>query len=723
MITFKNSFFYLHTEKTSYVMRLVGNRILTSVYYGARIKEDNLKAYSLMREIAFATKVPAGDKEVSAETIPQEMPTFGRGDFRLAAIEVATPDGRRVNQLEYVSHKIIKGKPRFEGMPQLDVNVDDVDTLEIVMRDEISGFEATLSYSVFEKENVIARRTDIKNISRQTLKIASAASAAIDFESRVFDMVTLKGGWAKERSAERYPLHQGISSVESRRGSSSHHLNPFAALCSREATEDFGDVYGFTLVYSADFKISVESDQFDSVRVIIGINPETFEWTLAPGESFTTPEALLTYSAEGFCGMSHAFHSVCRNHLGKCADDKLVHPIVINNWEAMYFSLNEEKINKFINDCAGLGIDTMVLDDGWFGRRDNDDSSLGDWFVDKKKFPNGLGGIIETCRKNNMKFGIWFEPEMVSPDSELFRTHPDWCIHVKGRQPIEARQQLILDMSRKEVVGYLFESISKILSEYDISYVKWDMNRNITDNGSDWLYGRQGEHAHRYILGVYELMDRLTKAYPDVFFEGCSGGGGRFDFGILYYMPQIWTSDDSDAIERLRIQYGTSYVYPPSTMVAHVSACPNHQTGRVTPFKTRGEVAQMCNFGYELDVGLLSEEERKQIISQTAKHRELEDLIKNGRYFRLLNPFEGKLCAWELVSGEKDKAFVTLVSVQKTANDKGFYLKLKGLDPDAVYTVSQMDTTLYGATLMNVGIPIIPPLGEYESRCFDIVKK
>ena len=718
----ENRTFYLETEKTSYIMRILENNVLCHCYYGSKIASDDMQYYNLFKFLDFASVFPVEGKHASFDALPQECPTSGRGDYRAPAVVLENELGRKVNALTYKNHQILGGKPSFSEMPQLDASEKDCETLKIILEDSVNGFEVVLYYSVFAKENVIARRTEIKNTSDKKLKILNAASLCLDMELKGFDMITLEGAWGRERHIERYPLHHGMASVESRRGASSHQLNPFAALVTKNTDEDYGEVYAATLIYSGDFKISAEKDHYGNTRFLAGLNPETFSWELKAEERFVTPEALLVYSKEGLGGMSKAFHAVCRNYLGKSADKNIKHPIVINNWEAMYFDITEEKLFQFIQECKGLGIDTMVLDDGWFGHRTCDDSSLGDWFVDKNRFPGGLYNVVKCCKDNGMKFGIWFEPEMISEDSELFKAHPDWCIHAEGFKPVEARNQLVLDMSRKEVCDAIYEQVAAILTEYDISYVKWDMNRHITDNGSAWLSpNRQGEHAHRYILGVYYLMDRLTKQFPKVFFEGCSGGGGRFDFGILYYMPQIWTSDDSDAVERLKIQYGTSLVYPPSSMVAHVSACPNHQTGRITPFKTRGDVAQICNFGYELNVGSLTEEEKEMIKEQTAKHRELEELVGEGDLYRIHNPFEGNTCAWQLVSKDKMKSYVVFVRVNAEPNYKPEYLRVKGLDADKTYTVKQLGITVKGSTLMNAGIPILIGTQDYKSLTFDII--
>ena len=716
-----NKTFYLETEKTSYIMRILENGYLYHCYYGRKIGQDEMKYHTLFKNLDFASVFEMEGTRASLDSMPQECSTRGRGDYRTPSVCVENEFGQSVNELVYKTHQIIDGKPKFAEMPQLDADEHACQTLEVVLEDVVNGFDVSLYYSVFEKENIIARRTVIRNGSNKELKILSVASLCLDLENCEMEMVSLEGAWGRERHIERYPLHHGVTSIESRRGASSHQLNPFAALVTPNTTEDCGEVYATTLVYSGDFKILAEKDHYGNTRFLAGLNPETFCWVLESGETFVSPEALLTYSSEGLGAMSHSFHEVCRGYLGKSADKNIKHPIVINNWEAMYFDISEEKLCKFIEDCKGLGIDTMVLDDGWFGHRMADNSSLGDWFVDQNRFPEGLHKVVQCCKDNGMKFGIWFEPEMISEDSELYRQHPDWCIHAEGFKNVEARQQLVLDMSRKEICDAIYDQMAKILTEYDISYVKWDMNRHITDNGSAGLSAKQqGEHSHRYILGVYSLMDRLVRNFPHVFFEGCSGGGGRFDFGILYYMPQIWTSDDSDAMERLKIQYGTSLVYPTSSMVAHVSACPNHQTGRVTPFKTRGDVAQICNFGYELNVGMLSDEEKDMIKEQTARHRQIESLIMEGDFYRLRSPFEENVCAWQLVSKDKKTSYAVYARNNAVPNYKPEYLKFKGLDPEQVYCVEQLGIEVKGSTLMYAGVPVLIGAEDYKTITFDI---
>jgi len=713
--------FYLETANTSYVMRLLPNGWLAHVHYGKKVGRDDFHYYELFANQCFSPLIWQEGKMCSSDTVPKEYAAYGRGDMRGASFAAAGEDGRSIGELYYVNHKILTGKPLFAGMPQLDAHSEEAETLTITLRDEVSGCETDLYYSVFEKEDIISRRTVVRNVTDKTVQIENAASAMVDMESAEFDFVTLAGAWGRERYVQRNPLQMGTVSVDSRRGASSHALNPFAALAKKNTDDKQGEVYGFSLIYSADFRISVEVSAYNNLRLNMGIHPDTFTWELIPGAEFVTPEAIFTFSDKGFNGMSRNFHEICRRQLGKSADRTVRHPVIINTWEAMYFDMTEEKLCKFASDSAGLGTDVLVLDDGWFGYRDRDNSSLGDWYVDKRKFPKGLKPVIDACHENGMDFGIWVEPEMISADSELYRAHPDWAIHCGDHGPIESRWQLVLDMARPEIVDYIYEKIAAVLAENDIAYVKWDMNRNITDNGSASLpTHRQKEHAHRYMLGVYDLMDRLTKRFPHILFEGCAGGGGRFDFGILYYMPQFWTSDNSDAIQRLKIQYGTSMVYPPESMVAHVSACPNHQNGRITPFATRGEVAQMCSFGYELDPGKLTEEERAAIREQVQKHKRMEPLAQNGDFYRLVSPFETEECGWQIVSKDKKESYVMFCFTMGTTNDKYGYLRLEGLDPEAKYEVLPLGVTLTGATLMNAGLPLRYFEKDFVAVSFDI---
>ncbi len=714
-----NKTFYINTQNTSYVFRVCESGLVNHLYYGGKIRNDDISFYNLFGEKAYSSRIVVDGKGTSIDAILQEYPTFGRGDYRESAIDLIDSNGRSICELKYKNHEITDGSPELEGMPHLESK--DCKTLKLTLEDEVLKLQVHLYYTVFYSEDIIARHTVIENCSDESISITKAASLSLDIlDGKDLEIIDLYGAWGRERWVERVKLNHGCTEVGSKRGAGGHQSSPFMAVVSPDASEDFGSVYATALVYSGNHLINVEKNQYNSLRLQAGINPYNFSWRLNSGETFTTPQAILTYSSHGLTKMSHNFHNACRKYLGKSAEKELKRPIVLNNWEATYFNFNEEKIVSLIDKCKGLGIDTFVLDDGWFGCRNSDNCSLGDWYIDTNKLPNGLTPLIEACKRNGMKFGLWFEPEMISKNSDLYRLHPDWCIHTPDRETIESRQQLVLDYSNDEVVEYIYEVVSKILRENDIRYVKWDMNRNITDNGSVILpKDRQGEHAHRYILGVYKLMSRLTGEFSNVLFEGCAGGGGRFDFGVLYYMPQIWCSDDTDAMERLSIQYGTSLVYPLSAISAHVSACPNHQTGRITPFKTRGDVAMLANFGYELDITKLDDATIEQIKEQTAVRERLDDLIASGDFYRLISPFDNNTCAWQVVSEDKKHAYAMFSQKMSVPNNPGYVLRFKGLDDDVIYNVKELGINLSGAALKNAGIPIMPAVKDYWTCTFE----
>ncbi|HHX12907.1 MAG TPA: alpha-galactosidase, partial [Clostridiales bacterium] len=563
----------------------------------------------------------------------------------------------------------------------------------------------------------IARSVRFINQGNSDLSILRALSMAIDFDHCNFDMLSLSGSWARERHVVRRAIVHGTQSIESRRGASGHAENPFIALMDKDANENRGEVYGFSLVYSGNFLASVDVDQYDTSRVVMGINPFDFSWKLESGEEFITPEVVMVYSNAGIGQMSRTYHRIYRNNLMKSKYKNIERPIVINNWEATYFNFNEEKIKEIAKQGSELGMEMMVLDDGWFGKRDSDNSSLGDWFVDKAKLPNGLHSLAEAVKSYGMKFGLWFEPEMISPNSDLYRAHPDWCLHVPDRHRSLGRNQLILDYSREDVREAILKMLTDILSSADISYVKWDMNRNMSEIGSALLEkSRQQETAHRYILGVYEVMDIITDRFPNVLFESCSGGGGRFDPGILYYMPQNWTSDDTDGVERLKIQHGTSLVYPTSAMTAHVSAVPNHQTGRVTSMDFRHHVAMSGNFGYELDVSKFNDDERAYIKKQVDLYKSIRKVIQFGDLYRLESPFEGNDTSLIYVSEDKKEAVVFLYRVLSIPNAPLGRTKLMGLNPSYNYKIDD-ETIISGDQLLSYGINAPEELswGDYKS--------
>lgn len=713
----KDRVFHLTTQNTSYIFSVFDQNYLCSSYWGKKLR--NVNPARLWQGVAsgFSPNYRgAPDRSYSLDTIPTEYPVYGGGDYRVPAMAAEFPTGSRLVDLQYRSHTIFKGNVEPEGLPGLSGGDE---TLEVTLEDAFTGLQVILRYVVFEECDLLVRNARILNATGAPVRITRALSASVDLPHMDWDMLTLHGSHARERSVERLRLRRGVQAVESRRGASSHQHNPFLALAAPAATETSGEVYAAALVYSGNFLAQAEGTPNGQTRMQIGIHPADFSWTLAPGEVFTAPEAMLTYSDAGLGGMSRNFHRAIRRHLGHSRFRGQRPPIVINSWEAAYFDVCEDTLLSIIDSCKGLGIDTFVLDDGWFGHRDDDTTSLGDWFVDKRKLPHGLTPLIEKCESIGMSFGLWFEPEMISEDSELYRTHPDWCIRQEGRPYCLGRHQLVLDLSRADVLAYLEESIRRILSANRISYVKWDMNRHITDAYSACLPPeRQPELFHRYMLNLYALLDRLTTAFPDVLFEGCSGGGGRFDAGMLYYHPQIWTSDNTDAIDRLRIQAGTSLVYPPVCMAAHVSACPNHQVGRTTPFHTRGLVAMSAAFGYELNPLTLSEEERRQIAAQTAQYRAIAERIQEGDFFRLLDPFTSDHGAWMFVSPDKSRAFVVYVR-RLTQPFVPLRLKLTGLDPDARYYVEEEQAALGGDELMYAGLAL-PPLKDFEALSYTL---
>lgn len=718
--------FHLQSRNTSYIIQLV-HGYPAHAYFGAKLRHgSNLDQLLTFQERAsFSPNPIPEDKSISLDSLPQEYPQYGTSDFRSPAYQVRLANGTRATELTYRSHRIVPGKPALEGLPAVYVEQDhEAETLELELEDRVSGLVVVLSYTVFAEFDAIARSARLTNGSSEPLQLERALSASVDFPDAAYDALYLSGAWARERHVQRRRLAPGVTGISSRRGSSSHQQNPFLALLRPDATEQQGEVYGFSLVYSGSFTAEAEVEQFGTTRVQIGINPFDFTWKLEPGESFQTPEAVLVYSADGLGGMSRTYHRLYRTRLcrGQFRDQE--RPILVNNWEATYFDFNADKIEAIAKAGSELGIELFVLDDGWFGRRDRDNSSLGDWFEDRRKLPDGLADLARRVKDTGLQFGLWFEPEMVSPDSDLYRAHPDWCLHVPDRRRTEARDQLVLDMSRSDVRQYLYERLSAIFSTVPITYVKWDMNRNMTEIGSAVSPAeRQGEVAHRYMLGLYELLERLTSEFPHILFESCSGGGGRFDPGMLYYMPQTWTSDDTDAAERLKIQYGTSIVYPVSTMGAHVSAVPNHQVERTTPLTFRGDVAMSGNFGYELDLTRFTEEEKETAKRQIAIYKEIRGLVQQGDLYRLQSPFEGNETAWMFVSPDQNEALLFYFRVLAEPNGPLRSVKLQGLDPAKDYEVAGSSEVYGGDRLMNAGLSMASVRGDFSSKMIHLKAK
>ncbi|MBQ4512180.1 MAG: alpha-galactosidase [Anaerolineaceae bacterium] len=707
----------LATAKSAYQMQIDDLGFLQHLHYGARTGSQDMSYQYYDFDYAFSGN-PAerrSDRSFSLDIVPQEFSSFGEGDYRVNSVAVVNADGSRAARFHYVSHEIRSGKYAIPELPASYDNGDEAETLIVTLRDTVTGLMIKLYYGVFEKLDIITRYTEFVNDGKGPVTLEKAASLCLDLPMGTWDLMHFWGKHAMERQPERAPIGHCITTIGSTRGTSSHQHNPFVIICDHDATEDHGDCYGMMLAYSGGFKAEVENSQINSVRAVMGIDDTYFSWKLEPGQSFHTPEVILSF-ADGLTALSQNYHHFIRHNVCRGKHHLEKRPVLINNWEATYFDLNEDKMYALAKEAAALGIDQFVLDDGWFGARYDDNAGLGDWFVNTKKLPNGLDSLIQKINDLGMKFGIWVEPEMVNEDSDLYRAHPDWALTEPGRKPVFGRNQLVLDMANQEVVDYLYNCLSTLLKEHNIAYIKWDFNRSVSDVYSHALPAdRQGEVSHRFVLGLYSLLERLISEFPDVLFEGCSGGGGRFDAGMLYYTPQIWLSDDTDAIERLIIQGGTSYGYPVSTMGAHVSASPNHQTGRTTPIQTRGVVAMSGAFGYELDLTKLPESDKEAIRSQVCQYHQDEVLIHQGDYFRLTDVTKGYFTAWQIVSKDKSGSLLNLVITRPQPNPAPLHIRLKGLDPDALYKIAEDDQIISGSALMNGGYTFRPMMGDYRS--------
>lgn len=708
--------FTLHTKHSTYQMQVDSLGYLLHLYYGA--KNNSSMEYVLTyvdRGFSGNPYATGADRTYSLDALPQEFPTLGTGDYRNIALDIKNSRGIESTNLLYKKHEIRKGKYALPRLPAVWADEAEAQTLEIVLADENAGMEVHLLYGVLEEADVITRSAVIRNIGTETVTIEKAAAACLDFVSGNYDVIRFYGKHAFERNVERTVLGHGTIAFGSRRGTSSHQYNPAVILAEQGTTEEAGNCYGMLMVYSGNFFCEAERDQYNQTRLLMGLNDELFSYPLAAGDTFTVPEVILSYSQNGLSALSQQYHNCIRNHVCRSKYVHMSRPVLINSWEAAYFDFTGETIVNLAKEAASLGIDMVVMDDGWFGKRDDDNSSLGDWYVNEKKLGGSLSELIRHVHEQGVKFGIWIEPEMVNEDSDLYRAHPDWAIQIPGRKPIRSRNQLLLDFSRKEVRDQVFEQICAVLDQGEIDYVKWDMNRSMAD-----VYA--GNLTYDYVLGVYDFMERLTSRYPDMLLEGCSGGGGRFDAGMLYYSPQIWCSDNTDAINRTRIQYGTSFFYPVSAVGAHVSAVPNHQTGRVTSFHTRGVTAMAGTFGYELNPALLSDEEKQQVREQIASYKKYERLINEGTYWRLSDPIHDEIAAWMSVSKEQDRALVSVVRLMAEANQAAVYVRLRGLKPKAVYLEEYSGKQYSGAALMHTGIVLPFFTHEYEAYQFSFVE-
>lgn len=707
--------FLLSGKNYSYAMYVNRAGFLQHLYYGKKLRESDTAYLLSGRGASAEPNFKDVNMDMATHGMPSECGSFGKGDFHSATVIVRRKDGAAMSRFRYVNYSIADGAKKVEGMPCVR-RADN--TLTVTLKDDFSDTEIDLNYSVSDNSDILVRNLVIRNAGAEESDIAKAFSfcTTLPDACKPYSALRLAGAWASERKPVITPIAEGTLRIESARGYSSHQMNPFMAILSDGCGEECGECYGFNLIYSGSFAICAEVSEDKSVRVQGGINDSVFGWRLNCGESFVTPQCALAYSDEGLGGLSRAYHDFFREYIINPERVNSRRPIVVNNWEATYFDFDNERLFPIIDEAAKLGIDTFVLDDGWFGKRNDDKSGLGDWFVNTDKLKGGLKPVIERCKKNGMKFGLWFEPEMISEDSDLYRAHPDWAIKKDGVEPSRGRNQLILDLTRKEVVDYVCGAVSKILKEYDISYVKWDKNREMTEFYSEALPAdRQGEFAHRYTLGFYDLAERLTSAFPNVFFEGCAGGGGRFDGGALYYFAQIWTSDDTDALERTKIQWGTSVCYPVSSMSCHVSACPNHQTQRTTPFKTRGVIASFGATGYELDLTKLSEEEKQEVKEQIKAYKQIDDLLLKGDLYRLSNPFESNYFCEMTVAKDKSKAYVVGERFRGEPCDHDRILKLCGLDENKIYRINELNVTASGKALMSAGVffPRLPDCGGW----------
>lgn len=709
MIKVKENLFYLQGKGFSYVLGVDPAKRLLHLYFGKQIAWREETANELD---TWTNHYPA---DWPIDDLRLEFPTYGLGEFRSPVCEVENEAKNRLSDFKYESYEILKGKPTLEGLPAVYAKDSEAETLEITLKDPVLGLKAILSYTIMSDYEVLCRNTRFVNEGGETLTLRRAFSMSIDLPDSNYDLLSFPGAWTRERRIQRTPLLRGTIDLFSRQGSSSHQMNPFQILCTKDTTETNGMAYGFSLVYSGNHKSIFETDHNGHTRVQMGINPDTFEWVLAPSDSFQTPEVVMAFSDKGLGKLSRTYHHLYRNNLCRGEWQYKERPVLINNWEATYFDFNEEKLLAIAENAKKIGIELFVLDDGWFGKRDDDTTSLGDWFPDPKKLPNGITGLAEKITEKGLAFGLWFEPEMISPDSELYRNHPDWAIHVDGRPNIPGRNQYVLDLSRKEVREYVIEAVSNVLGTAKISYVKWDMNRGMTNMPN-------GAFAHAFILGLYEVMDAITSRFPHVLFEGCAGGGGRFDPGILYYMPQIWTSDDSNAKERLKIQYGTSMCYPVSTMGAHVTAIPNHQTGRSESLKARGDVAFFGNFGYELDISKCTPEELDEMKEQIVRTKKYRKFIHEGDFYRLLNPMSSDDCAWQVVSPDKKETLVLYAKMDFTPNTTDAPLKLEGLCPEKLY-VDEEGRTYGGDELMYRGLTLPRAKGDMDTYVFHLTEK
>ena len=714
--------FTIQTKNTTYQMQVDRFGFLLHLYYGKKTDGSCMDYLLTYYDRGFSgNPYDAGsDRTYSMDALPQEYPCYGTGDYRSVALIIENADGSTACDLRYRSHQISNGKYKIPGLPAVYAEETESQTLEITMEDVVTGVEVTLLYGVLPDYDVITRSAKIAYHGDGKIFIQKAQSACLDFLYGKYDLLTFYGRHAMERRMQREPVTHGSHVIGSVRGTSSHQYNPMMILADEHTTDSCGNCYAMSFVYSGNFKGEALKDQFGQTRALLGLQDEMFSYPLETGSVFYTPEVLLSFSGSGMNQLSQNLHRCIRQHICRGKYKESIRPILVNSWEAAYFDFDGDTLYELAKEAKNVGIDMLVLDDGWFGKRDDDNSGLGDWFVNEKKLGGTLGSLIQKINDLGVKFGIWIEPEMISEDSDLYREHPDWALTIPGRNPVHARNQLVLDFSRKEVVDHIFDQICKVLDQGNIEYVKWDMNRSLMDVFSRGTKD-QGRVMYDYVIGLYDFLERIVTRYPDLLIEGCSGGGGRFDAGMMYYTSQIWCSDNTDAMDRLQIQYGTSFGYPISAVGSHVSAVPNHQTGRITSLHTRGVVAMAGTFGYELNLGKLSEEEKEEIRSQVEEYRKFAPLIQTGLYYRLSDPSKEEYAAWAFVSEDQKEVLLNVVMQEIHGNMTVNYVNLQGLKCSAVYRDTETGKTYNGAALMEAGIPMPVEMGEFKAYQMHLV--
>lgn len=706
----------LETDNTTYKIQIGRFGHILHLYYGASVTDD------MEHVLTYADRGFSGnpyeasvDRTYSLDALPQEYPTDGTGDYRLSCLTIKNHDGTYSTDLRYIKHRILKGKYSIPGLPALYGGSPNIHTLELNLMDAVSQTEVTLYYGVFEKTDIITRSLKITNGSNDIITLEKVMSSCVDLHYGDYEWYSFHGRHAMERTLQKAPVQHGIQGIGSKRGTSSHQYNPLMVITEKGCHDTQGNCYGMNFVYSGGFKAEIEKDQYSQTRVVMGLQDELFSYELSPKQSFWGPEVVMSFSATGTETLTHNFHNIYRSSLLR--GPKKDHPssILLNTWEAVYFDFNEKDILEIADQARKLGVEMIVLDDGWFGNRNNDFCGLGDWFVNEDKLNGGLGDLITAVNDMGLKFGLWFEPEMINEDSDLYRNHPDWALSIPGRKPIRGRSQLVLDYSRAEVVQYIYDRLCHILDSGNIEYIKWDFNRSISDVYSYHAPNGQGGVMYDYMLGLYDLLERIIERYPELLIEGCSGGGGRFDPGMLYYTPQIWASDNTDTVDRISILEGTAFAYPVSTIGSHVSAVPNHQTGRTIDMNTRAIVAYSGTFGYELDLNKITDDEKDDVINQIKLFKQYRHIIHQGDYYRLKSIHENQdYAAWQFSTKNKDESLVSIVTLSAHGNPLTSYIRLKGLNPSMLYQLVGTDEQYHGDTLMNAGLPLPKVVDDYQ---------